>query len=350
MSIKKSTSFSNVGESYILHLRVIDCQSKQELEKIEICKEEHMANTIESILNRYEVALSEPVAQAIIKLGYWVKPGCYEFVLEHTATPSTDSLSDCYYLVMTNRRKNAIVEEYCIGSHANIETKITEVISRIYYIWSKDDAVKTDSIIDELLTKGVFDFNYFSILLLNREEHASFTSNTLSREANGFVQLTVKHKLSPLDVKAEYIIPVNDDIFTLVMAYLNGISINVTKANLVTLYKVGLFSTGTHTLYFNLFDTSTYDKSKTISSELEGLASNEKNINNLHDLLSSKDIRQLSRVYTAIAFDNDSSDKTDLIKEVKSLVDDGIIDRPYGGLVNGIKETIAMIMAEYIGG
>lgn len=350
MSIKKSTSFSNVGESYNLHLRVIDCQSKQELERIELYKEEHMANTIESILNRYEVALSEPVAQAIIKLGYWVKPGCYEFVLEHTATPSTDSLSDCYYLVMTNRRKNAIVEEYCIGSHANIETKITEVISRIYYIWCRDDEVKTNNVVDGLLTNGIFDFSYFSILLLNREEYDLFTSNTLRRETNGFVQLTVKHKLSPLDVKAEYIIPVNDDIFTLVMAYLNGLSINVTKANLITLYKTGSLSTGTHTLEFNLFDISAHHKSNTISSELEGLASNEKNINNLYDFLANKDIRQLSRIYTAIVFDNDSSDKTDLIKEVKSLVDDGIIDRPYGGLVNGIKETIAMIMAEYIGG
>lgn len=71
---------------------------------------------------------------------------------------------------------------------------------------------------------------------------------------------------------------------------------------------------------------------------------------NLTEYLKTKDIKLLARVYTAMVFDNESSEKNEIIRDVAELVKAGKLARPYGGIINGVKETIAIIMADYLGG
>lgn len=326
------------------YLRVISSNNNRELFKTII----KLDTDIVHHLRDYGIRVTTGITQSLINLGYWKSSNGYEFVLEQNIIPSNTLGESKVYFIITNRRRNKLIDCYRIDSSLNVDMSVINILNTIDYICTGNEVV------NQLLVNRVFNYKYFSIMLISEEDYNTIVPYLDRVEIPGYIRIKVREKINSGRSISEYVIPLNLDLFVIATGYLRELDIELTKDNFIYLVKNGLFNTDRHVLSFSIIDYGTYNNIRNIVKEINNPTSNTnydaEEFNNLYDFLANKDIRQLSRIYTAIAFDNDSSDKTDLIKEVKSLVDDGIIDRPYGGLVNGIKETIAMIMAEYIGG
>lgn len=366
MDIKISNAISQIEQDYNVnvketnnmsndfYLKVIDISKNCELDKV-VVSTENLGHAINNMAERYGVDIKPSTHNTLLTLGYERVSDSYYFVLERDITPSRSRSDDGYYLVTSNRRKDQLIEDYFIKDSVNLDMNITSILNSIEYIYPTYTRVQSKMVrmvLKDLLSKGVCNWGAFSILLLTKEEYTAFKSSCVDKDIPGFVSLIVEEKINTFGIR--YKIPLNINTRSLLEMYLTDKDIYLSNSELENLIYNERLDTDKSYLRFNVCSTNGKVDSDSIIREINNVSSNSNYttdvITSIEQYLNTKDIRTLSRVYTAIVFDNESSEKDEIIRDVAELVKAGKLARPYGGIINGVKETIAIIMADYLGG
>lgn len=131
------------------YLRVISSNNNRELFKTII----KLDTDIVHHLRDYGIRVTTGITQSLINLGYWKSSNGYEFVLEQNITPSNTLGESKVYFIITNRRRNKLIDCYRIDSSLNVDMSVINILNTIDYICTGNEVV------NQLLVNRVLTIN-----------------------------------------------------------------------------------------------------------------------------------------------------------------------------------------------